>query len=67
MCALITTEKTAVRAVNLILGRQVAQNNAKEVFSLEEAVALLREAEEDQVATDQTVQKVLSTLGLISR
>ena len=42
----------------------MAQNDAEEVLPLEEAVVLLREAEEERSKADQVLHEVLNTLGL---
>ena len=42
----------------------MAQSDQEPVLPLEEAVVLLREAEEERSAADQALQEVLRQLGL---
>lgn len=49
---------------NLSPSRHVATDDAKEALPLEEAVALLREAEEEREAADAELRVVLERLGL---
>jgi len=43
----------------------VAQNGQEEVLPLEEAVVLLREAEEESMEIDHSLNHVLFNLGLV--
>jgi type I restriction enzyme M protein len=49
---------------NLSPGRYVVQGSVDEVLPLEEAVVLLREAEEERAEADRDVNRVLASLGL---
>ncbi len=64
LSAIITNEEAAANDYNLSPSRYVAQNDAEEVLPLEEAVVLLRQAEEDRAAADRALDEVLHTLGL---
>ncbi|NIA12376.1 MAG: N-6 DNA methylase, partial [Nitrospiraceae bacterium] len=66
LSAVITNERAAAEDYNLSPSRYVAQNNAEEVMPLEEAVVLLREAEEERRAADRALNDVLRTLGLVA-
>ncbi len=48
---------------NLSPSRYVSANDAEEVLPLEEAVVLLREAEEERAEADRALQDVLAKLG----
>ena len=50
--------------INLSPSRYVAQNDGALVLPLEEAVVLLREAEEERTEADAALQEVLKGLGL---
>lgn len=67
LSAIITNEEAAANDYNLSPSRYVAQNDAEEVLPLEEAVVLLRQAEEDRAAADRALDEVLRTLGLDTR
>ena len=62
--AVITNEEAAHNDYNLSPSRYVASNDHEEVLPLEDAVVLLREAEEERAKADQALRKVLGTLGL---
>ncbi|WP_029215062.1 type I restriction-modification system subunit M [Kallotenue papyrolyticum] len=62
--AIITTDEAARNDYNLSPSRYVATNDQEEVLPLEEAVVLLREAEEERAAADARLQEVLKVLGL---
>jgi type I restriction enzyme M protein len=60
----ITTVDAARNDYNLSPSRYVAQNNHEPVLPLEDAVVLLREAEEEWAETDRHLQDMLKQLGL---
>ncbi len=62
--AIITREEAARNDYNLSPSRYVAQNGGEEVLPLDEAVVLLREAEEEREAADAELRGVLERLGL---
>jgi len=62
--AIIATAEAARNDFNLSPSRYVAQTDQEPVLPLEEAVVLLREAEEERSAADQALQEVLRQLGL---
>jgi type I restriction enzyme M protein len=62
--AVIPTAETARNDYNLSPSRYVAQNGQEEVLPLEEAVVLLREAEEEKLVTDVALKEILVQLGL---
>jgi type I restriction enzyme M protein len=64
LSAIITNEEAARNDYNLSPSRYVAQNSADDVLPLEEAVVLLREAEEERAAADRDLETVLAALGL---
>jgi len=64
LSAIITKEEAARNDYNLSPSRYVASNDKEEVLPLEEAVVLLREAEEERAQADQELAQVLRTLGL---
>jgi type I restriction enzyme M protein len=64
LAAVIPSEEVARNDFNLSPNRYVAQNGKEEVLPLEEAVVLLREAEEEKEIVDQVLNSVLKTLGL---
>ncbi len=64
--AIITREEAARNDYNLSPSRYVAQNGADETLPLEEAMVLLREAEEERAAADTRLHQVLKQLGLES-
>jgi type I restriction enzyme M protein len=64
--AVITQQEAAKNDYNLSPSRYVATNDKEEVLPLEEAVVLLKEAEEDRREADKKMQEVLRQLGLRS-
>ncbi len=62
--AIITNAEAARNDFNLSPSRYVGGAGATEVLPLEEAVVLLREAEEERAAADRDLQRVLASLGL---
>jgi len=64
LSAIITDEEAARNDYNLSPSRYVASNDQEEVLPLEEAMVLLREAEEERAAAERRLQEVLKTLGL---
>lgn len=60
----ITNAEAAKNDYNLSPSRYVASNGKDEVLPLEEAVVLLREAEEERIEADAQLQRVLNSLGL---
>lgn len=64
LSAIITTDEAARNDYNLSPSRYVATNHAEEVLPLEEAVVLLREAEEERRAADCQLADILKALGL---
>jgi type I restriction enzyme M protein len=64
IAAVITTEDAAKNDYNLSPSRYVAQNGGDDVLSLEDAVVLLREAEEERQKADDKLAEILRELGL---
>ncbi|MDR7543525.1 MAG: class I SAM-dependent DNA methyltransferase [Armatimonadota bacterium] len=64
LAALITKDEAARNDYNLSPSRYVASGEKEEVLPLEEAVVLLREAEEERAQADRELARVLETLGL---
>lgn len=64
LSAIITNEETARNDYNLSPSRYVGTNDQEEVLPLEDAVVLLREAEEERAEADQKLNAVLKELGL---
>ncbi|MEF3274018.1 MAG: type I restriction-modification system subunit M [Chloroflexus sp.] len=62
--AIITREEAARNDYNLSPSRYVAQNSGEETLPLEEALVLLREAEEERAIADARLHEVLVQLGL---
>ncbi len=62
--AVISTTDAAKNDFNLSPSRYVAQNGKDETLPLEDAVVLLREAEEERRDADDKLKKVLAGLGL---
>ncbi len=60
----ITNEEAARNDYNLSPSRYIAQNDVEDVLPLEEAVVLLKEAEEERAEADRALGKVLGVLGL---
>lgn len=64
LSAIISVAEITRNDFNLSPSRYVAQDNQEPVLPLEEAVVLLREAEEERAAADQALKEVLKGLGL---
>ncbi len=64
--AIITNAEAARNDYNLSPSRYVASNGKEDVLPLEEAVVLLREAEEERAEADRELARVLASLGLVS-
>jgi len=64
LSAVITGEEAARNDYNLSPSRYVSSNEQEEVLPLDEAVVLLREAEEERAEADRKLREVLETLGL---
>ncbi|MDI6851380.1 MAG: class I SAM-dependent DNA methyltransferase [bacterium] len=64
LSAIITNEEAARNDYNLSPSRYVVTNDKEEVLPLEEAVVLLREAEEERAQADAQLKEVLRVLGL---
>lgn len=64
LAAIITNEEAARNDYNLAPSRYVANNDKEEVLPLEEALVLLREAEEERAEADRALAEVLRVLGL---
>jgi type I restriction enzyme M protein len=62
--AIITGEEATRNDYNLSPSRYVATNDKEDVLPLEEAVVLLREAEEERAVADQALDEVLRKLVL---
>lgn len=62
--AIIPTAEAARNDYNLSPSRYVASNEQEEVLPLEEAVVLLREAEEERAEADRKLNEVLIMLGM---
>jgi len=67
LSAIITGEEAARNDYNLSPSRYVVTNGKEDVLPLEEAVVLLREAEEERAAADRALEEVLRKLGLSPR
>jgi len=65
LSAVITKEEAARNDYNLSPSRYVATDEQEEVLPLEEAIVLLREAEEERREADQKLSEVLKLLGLV--
>jgi type I restriction enzyme M protein len=63
LAAVITTEEAITNDYNLSPSRYVQVDGAQEVLPLEDAVLLLKEAEEERVAADGALARVLTQLG----
>lgn len=61
---IISKEEAARNDYNLSPSRYVATNDKEEVLPLEEAMVLLREAEEERAQAERELKLVLSKLGL---
>jgi type I restriction enzyme M protein len=64
LSAIVTREDAARNDYNLSPSRYVATNEKEDVLPLEEAVVLLREAEEERAEADRELARVLKALGL---
>src|SRR5947209_2814184 len=64
LAAVITTAEAARNDYNLSPSRYVSTGEKEDVLPLEEAMVLLREAEEERAAADEELEKVLVGLGL---
>lgn len=62
--AIISREEAARNDYNLSPSRYVSTDGAEETLPLEEAMVLLREAEEERAAADTRLNEVLAKLGL---
>jgi type I restriction enzyme M protein len=60
----ITTGEVVKNDYNLSPSRYVASNDGDEVLPLEEAVVLLKEAEEERAEADTSLKRVIKQLGL---
>jgi type I restriction enzyme M protein len=67
LSAIVTTTQVVQHDYNLSPSRYVSTNDAGEVLPLEEAVVLLREAEEERGEADRALQEVLAKLGFDRR
>ncbi|MEN3011244.1 MAG: class I SAM-dependent DNA methyltransferase [Candidatus Bipolaricaulaceae bacterium] len=65
LSAVITKEEAARNDYNLSPSRYVATGEKEEVLPLEEAVVLLREAEEERADAERAFREVLKRLGLV--
>jgi len=64
LSAVIANDEAASNDYNLSPSRFVASNDKEEVLPLEEAVVLLKEAEEERAEADRALQAVLKSLKL---
>lgn len=64
LAAIITTAEALRNDYNLSPSRYIAQNDDVPALPLEEAIVLLREAEEERAEADAALQDVLRGLGL---
>ncbi len=65
LSSVITREEVAMKNdYNLSPSRYVLQNGGDDTLPLEDAVVLLREAEEERAAVEQELGRVLAELGL---
>jgi len=64
LSAIITRQEAARNDYNLSPSRYVATNEQEEVLPLEEALVLLREAEEERATADRELKAMLNRLGL---
>ncbi len=60
----ISIEDAVKNDYNLSPSRYVAVDGAEEILALEDAIVLLKEAEEERAAADQELNKAMSRLGL---
>jgi type I restriction enzyme M protein len=61
---IVTTDEVAKNDYNLSPSRYVVQNGEDETLPLDEAVVLLKEAEEECQEADRKLRQVLSQLGV---
>jgi type I restriction enzyme M protein len=61
---IINLEEAVRNDANLSPSRYVAQDGGEEILPLEDAVVLLREAEEERREADENLNKILELLGL---
>jgi type I restriction enzyme M protein len=64
LAAIISRDEAARNDYNLSPSRYVALNGKDETLPLEEAMVLLREAEEERAVADRELEAVLKELGL---
>lgn len=64
LSAIITKEQAAANDYSLSPSLYVVSNDKEEILPLEEAIVLLREAEEERAKADAALREVLSILGL---
>ena len=64
LSAVISNEEAARNDYNLSPSRYVSTGEKEDVLPLEEAMVLLREAEEERAEADRELEKVLTELGL---
>jgi len=64
LSVVVAKEETASNDYNLSPSRYVLQDRADDTLPLEDAVVLLREAEEERQAADERLKKILGELGL---
>ena len=64
LSAIIPKEEAARNDYNLSPSRYVVSNDKEEVLPLEEAMVLLRQAEEERADADRALNEVLARLGL---
>jgi len=64
LSVVVTVAEAARNDYNLSPSRYVAQNGGEEVLPLDEAVVLLREAEEERQEADEALHDMLRILGL---
>jgi type I restriction enzyme M protein len=64
VAAVIPTAEVVNNDYNLSPNRYVVQGRTEDVLPLEEAIVLLREAEEERAEADRDVNRVLASLGL---
>ncbi|MGQ9735394.1 MAG: N-6 DNA methylase [Thermaceae bacterium] len=64
LSAIVTKEELARNDYNLSPSRYVSKGDEEEALPLEEAMVLLREAEEERLEADRELEEVLKMLGL---
>lgn len=65
LSAIISTTEAARNDYNLSPSRYVSLNNEEPILPLEEAMVLLKEAEEERAEVDKAIMEVLTQLGLV--